>query len=1355
MDSQRLHLRSTVIVDQALLDRLPPISPEFEHEATGEARIVANTLVISGGTVRGYHLKLIGESIFASDASATVTVGLVNRTTPPFFPIRVGHPLTVVAARLNGARGISVGQGGRKGPKGRDGIEMPPIPQPDPQPGDPVPPLQLGRNGEKGGTGTDGGDGGPVTLILRQASAITSDWFGKGGAPGEGGDGGAPEDFPPHLGIDGEPGDPGDPGTPGDDKPATVHVVDLEGFREGVARALVLGDWARFRQALAVEEFQRGNFAVALAERDAAIELDGVPQNLPPSMADALPALVRDQRNITGVARDQDLVPDIEHHAREYTKAADALRAKIAVFTDFFGSLILLAEPRDRLAAIKQALVQLAGVSAGEPGQQPQLGELQLVGGDDLAKRAKAALTAINDLRKRTTSALGRIDELLADPQVSASITPAGQGQPTLQAKDVATALAQVLGAQDAAAAPTPAETTVLIPEPAGGPPFRPELDPVTLLPADLHLLVHRSVRERRLVTPDDAALIAERAAGLAQIARWKDVAANQTGADGVPAAVHLGRVAQDLRAASGDRGVLDALIELAEISHVWRLGRARMEQLLAGVKTLAHREVVAKAARDAFVPPEPLPVEPTRLLPGLRCLLDALSWHAERADRAADLLTFGLTRQKSTELTRFPLRPDTTGEARRLAPLMYAPDWECELSDRFRADFQPGDGEPAIDERLFFDSIALGLMFRKPLELYDAYLDRGIPLGSKEPQSVTRAFKRTPDVASPLPADVRPDVFDRFEDKGNLWFDVTLGEIAGPAGTIPHKETRVVGLKITLEFDAETPTEQLTLLATHTGLSVQRDLDDNEHRQQMLPAAVEVTLTVPADDGTPALQLLQGTAMVDPAKKIDFAAYGRGAAAGWLIAKADPTIELPGLQTIIVEVFYEGIVPKNTVSLRSVSSAPAALRVGSELPVTVRLTAPAGAGGTPVFLSSSDPSVITTPGAIAVPQGQIEARGLVKVVGPTGGLPPTISARTADGVTRRVRPIVPKPPRPVTASVRLAPSGVAGHVNAVAILPGASGQPGQVLATFSRPLDPGGTATSPDLLHLRGGDLGPVHQVEVARGARSLAFDAARGRIHVLSGDGQNIVIAALDAKTFKPAAEHRALGFGMIDVEVDSAGGIVYASRFNPGRIMALAADDLRVVAELTDADPRLRRSLGIAVAPGTGGETFLYAARLVRGVENEEAAVTQIRRAADGSHTVAQSIRFADVGTQPVDVAVDPVHNLVFVACLGGVGIPPELIVLEHPTMTERGRVRLLSTGRAVAARPGRGLAYVVGEAGLMIIDARTLTLASRIPLDAGMPLAIAVDPVTGTAYVGHRDNATLMRIDAPTIGTPAFW
>ena len=151
MDSQRLHLRSTVVVDEALLKQFPEVDSEFELLIPDgqEGRIVANRIVVEGGSLEGYRLALIGEII--SGLGPGIDAGLVNHTAPDFFRGRRGLPMAVVAKRLLGGAGHSIGQ--------RGGIGAPDV-------------------------GKPGGDGGPVEIVLREPSTVTHRWFGQGGEGG-------------------------------------------------------------------------------------------------------------------------------------------------------------------------------------------------------------------------------------------------------------------------------------------------------------------------------------------------------------------------------------------------------------------------------------------------------------------------------------------------------------------------------------------------------------------------------------------------------------------------------------------------------------------------------------------------------------------------------------------------------------------------------------------------------------------------------------------------------------------------------------------------------------------------------------------------------------------------------------------------------------------------------------------------------------------------------------------------------------------------------------------------------------------------------------------------------------------
>lgn len=1316
MDQFRHHVRSTVVVNDDLLEQVPPRDLTAGPLEDPAVLIVGNTVAVAGGSLANHQVVIAADTVTAVGGADSISL-TTTPTAAKETDGRAGTTLRVIAGRLSAGRGTSKGQRGGKGKKGRDGIQMPPIQQPPFDPTGPKPPEVLSRAGENGGKGRRGGDGGAVQLFLRTPSAVTGAWSGLGGDKGEGGAGGVGEPPANHNSEPGENGLDGPEGDPGLDKPAAVQVGEAT-WRGALNQSGTIARWSQLRTNLAIEEFRRDNPTVALAELAAATDVFGGGPPVPNPLAPHLPVLIRDNRAATGVARDQELVPDITEHAQRHTGRAQVLAAALPAGGTLGGDAV------SRLTVLKEQLTAMLN-----PG-----GELT-VQENDLKGRADAALVLVNALAKRAGRTRGRLDAVLAPDDGPAADPTVTVGGLALTAAAIATGLVTVLGTQAPGVVAAPPDGTVIWPatpfETFG---FQPAGDQATLLPVDLDLLVHRSIRNRaETVTPTELAGFRASAAGLGRLAEWGRVGTGQPGNDGKPVVVNLATVAGELRTAGGDRAVLDLLVELAEVTHVWRLARARTEQVLAGRKTLEIQRGNAESARAQ----QPNPPGPADLLPSIRVLLDTLQWYADRAKRASALLTFGLADPAPAALNRYPFPPGFSGDVAGLLPVLYSPDWAADLDEL----------SPTSLGTATFDAIINAVRGRDPKKPYDDYLLRGIPLVGLSPAPLPKRFTVT----------ARPDVIERFAETGEFWFDTTFADLAGPTGASPHAEARVVGVKVSLEFAVAGPGVDVPLRVTHTGLSAQRDMAGTIHRQTMLPASVEVNVA-PVADALHVGETSLNPPGQPPIRPIDFPVYGRGAVASWLVQRQETITVLPDLAAIIVEVLYEGIVPPGTASLRSVAFAGAGLRVGGEAVITVALTGPAGLGGVKVQLASSDPATVSVPTSVLVPQGKLSTPAFATILEPTGARPPTLTARTADGVTRLARPVVPAPARPTVASVALVPPGQSGTIAAVAVVPGAVKQPGRVVATVSPPVGPVEDPEPKATVHERRPDtLAPVRQATVGHQPRSLAVDPTRKRIYVANNGDSSV--SMLDADTLTTLAEQK-VGLH-VDVEVDPAAGLVYVSLFGAAKLLILSADDLSVQGEVVDV-PRLRRPHGLAVFPGTGRDAMIYVARTVRGIEgeSEESAVTQIRRTASGTHAIVRSLDLGPILTQPVDVAVDTVHKLVFVSCLGGNDIAPALVVLEHPTMKELHRVPLFSGGRAVESRAGSGLAYVAGEAGLTIVDGRAGLVTTRFRLgdehlDQGLPLALAVDQVTGTAYVGARDHATLFRIDAPADAGRVFW
>jgi DNA-binding beta-propeller fold protein YncE len=180
-------------------------------------------------------------------------------------------------------------------------------------------------------------------------------------------------------------------------------------------------------------------------------------------------------------------------------------------------------------------------------------------------------------------------------------------------------------------------------------------------------------------------------------------------------------------------------------------------------------------------------------------------------------------------------------------------------------------------------------------------------------------------------------------------------------------------------------------------------------------------------------------------------------------------------------------------------------------------------------------------------------------------------------------------------------------------------------------------------------------------------------------------------------------------------------------------------------------LRGCNGVAVDPA---RSLIYVARNFRIAEPTATAVTRIRRRPDGTHVIERDITVGPTLLQPQSIAVDAAAGLVFVGCLGGGDVHPELLVLDAGTLAVQHRVRLPRGAPWVASREGSGIAYVVTSEGLHLVDGRNGRMG--ITIKAGPhPQGVAVDPVSGAAYVGDRHDHSLKRVETPATVAATAW
>jgi DNA-binding beta-propeller fold protein YncE len=305
----------------------------------------------------------------------------------------------------------------------------------------------------------------------------------------------------------------------------------------------------------------------------------------------------------------------------------------------------------------------------------------------------------------------------------------------------------------------------------------------------------------------------------------------------------------------------------------------------------------------------------------------------------------------------------------------------------------------------------------------------------------------------------------------------------------------------------------------------------------------------------------------------------------------------------------------------------------------------------------------------------------------------------------------------------------------------------GTVWATFGPQAVPGTPAGAGTVRRL-GQHLEPGPSVSSTPGPRSIAVDPVHKKFYTVT---QNDAVRMYDTETLQQLASHP-IGFGAFDVAVDPGSQLVWVTRWlvTGGAVFVLRGQDLSLLSTITDSPSadQFHGTEGIAADPDG---TRAYVARSFRSGGPDGPVATAYSVLFDngtGGYGVVD-LELSDPLIQPVDVAVDAPSGLVFVAGLGGGGTHPQLLVINRdgpPTL--KGVVTLPGSARAVASRPGTGIAYVATDDGLCLVDGHSRTLELTLPLGPA-PTVIAVDPDSGAAFVGDRVDGTVRRVDTAAI------
>lgn len=1372
-DSGHLYIRDTIFLNQALVDEIVKRPKTFSTSLT----FVARQIILDGAVINDADVTLVADSITSGTANVvpitlrntgTAKDGVLTQTGQVEPPVEVlgdpplqgapGHTLTVLCRTLIDGGAESHGQQGGKGLRGkfenRAACEMDPIP-PSPCEGLTLPELKL-VVGSPGGKGLQGGPGGGpgqiVVQCLQNLSGTTGGWVGVGGPGGFGGQGGrgGPNGFGGLLGpgnviLRGPDGPRGDKGDQSDPVTHPVQVLTEAQWNAALAEITVpfrvgpatfehrpVGPmWAAFRRRQAAEALRRRSFGEAAGHLTAADRIAA------PEPGDAILAQqVRDFLTQFAVERDLDVPADVPRFAQDMDNTPLHMRTLLEGALGLLPiSHSLLREPNMIRALDADVRDIIAGwLSDGEPDQHT----------NKAVERANLAGQSRKDAHGARVAARTRLDKLLSDDDhVGVTIAVPGLAAPL---------------AVPALAALTSAlfELAPVITEVPGSDPV-PSGDAAILLPAQVDLLVNQVTRTGGANGVYPAAVPALVAVAMdvkhqvTDGTAWKAVRVpNTTGA-----AVNLRQVAAQLRGALRPGGVpltdpvrldiVNGLIELSEATHAWRLADLRLEQARLAKQLVATTTAEARAARDlplaAVGTPAP-DVMPT-FLRRARVLSGLMEWRWHRLERAFDLYTLNVG----------PTPIDRTAHA-----ALFDPVFAADLS------IAPTGARTELDAAHAASQIVIALdrmAHAEVLPAHAAYQNRGERTFTSDtvpPYPARRTFCLTADGSDCTVA--APHVFAALRDPeiGSTWLDVDLSDVQGP-----HREAKVRGafVRVTYDLALGTPGQAYQVELRHSGLSRQRQLENAaEHRLTGLPLPMSFPLRRAVVDGVPQSYwegqisvnppVAPGTPTPDPRAVLP--AYGRGVAAGYRLFLADWNLAAPDAMTRLeVHIHYEARKPPGSPSVQTVALA-STLRVGASGSARVELDGPAPAGGTLVKLRSSDPTTVSMPAQALVPAGQRVATVPVTVLKPTGPVPPTLSASTPDGVSRQgLAPVAAAAPIvPTTTVLGSATEEATAYAVAVGRMSMGAGGPRPAATVFAsrtplmfseEPAD-----RSDYALHALRGDLGPITQRQIGFWPRAIALDEQRGRLYVLHGD----TLSLLDPKTLATKAT-QLIGINATSVAVDRQAELVYVTRYSHGTIHVLRGSDLSVVQVFGDK-PTLRGCQGIAVHPNGGR---VYVARNFRIAEPTATAVTSIVRRGDGSHVIDRDTHFPEVALQPHAIAVDGKAGLVFVSCQGGgLGVHPAVLTLDAMTLELVSSVAVPGPGLSVAARQGTGIAYAATVAGLALVDGRAGAVA--LTVKAGThSLGVAVDEVTGVAYLTDRVDHTVTRIDTPASVSVSAW
>lgn len=263
------------------------------------------------------------------------------------------------------------------------------------------------------------------------------------------------------------------------------------------------------------------------------------------------------------------------------------------------------------------------------------------------------------------------------------------------------------------------------------------------------------------------------------------------------------------------------------------------------------------------------------------------------------------------------------------------------------------------------------------------------------------------------------------------------------------------------------------------------------------------------------------------------------------------------------------------------------------------------------------------------------------------------------------------------------------------------------------------------------------VARVPVGHSPRSVAVNPVSGKVYVVNYGVQSYSVTVVNRDTWDVAATIP-VGQAPIDVAVNTNLNRVYVSVPFQEQIKVIdgATDTLRAPI------PIGRGPMGLAVDHTTN---TLWVARTHRSSAPFVTGVSAVTDRPTG-YQIHPMLDLGDALNQPVDVAVDPTHDRVYVANLGGGGVHPNLAAVDRTDRTLIDTVPLTGPARSVAVNGYSDTIFVAGEGRVDVIAGSTLERVRRIPAapQTGFTLPIAVEQGTGRRlYVGDIRTGRLSR------------